>query len=146
VRRIWTVVIVIAALISLSTALANASGGKPKLQLHKTKVGTILVDNHGYTVYAFAKDRRDKDVCIKIAACLTAWPPVKAGGVIAGHGVKASLVGTIKLKNGTVQLTYAGHPLYTYAGDTQPAETEFVNLLQFGGRWPALNAAGKEIK
>lgn len=145
-RRIWTVVVVVAALVSLSTAFANASAGTPKLRLHKTKVGTILVDNHGFTVYAFTKDRRGKDVCIKILACLTAWPPVTAGGLIAGRGVKASLVGRIKLKDGTTQLTYAGHALYTYAGDSEPGETDNVNLLQFGGRWPALNAAGKELK
>ncbi len=132
---------------ALPTALADASGTHPTLQLHKTKLGSILVDHRGYTVYAFTKDTRNHDACVKISHCLVAWPVVSPGsGPLAGPGVKRSLIGTITVKKGVKQLTYAGFPLYTYIGDTRPAQTTFVNLLQFQGRWPALNAAGKEIK
>jgi hypothetical protein len=68
-----------------------------------------------------------------------------SGRPVAGPGVKRSLLGTIKLGRKT-QVTYAGHPLYTYVADTHPAQTSYVNILQFNGRWPALNAAGKEVK
>jgi predicted lipoprotein with Yx(FWY)xxD motif len=130
-----------------AVATAGASTSRAKLQLRKTSVGTILVNGRGYTVYAFTKDRRNKDNCQKSSTCLRVWPPVKTGGApIAGPGVKRSLIGTIKLKNGAKQLTYAGHPLYTYIADSHPAETTYVNTFNLGGRWPAVNAAGHEVK
>jgi predicted lipoprotein with Yx(FWY)xxD motif len=128
-------------------ALAGAKGGGTKIYLHNTKLGMILVNSHGYTLYAFTADKLNKDKCVSISPqCLVAWPPVTTTGApIAGPGVKKSLLGTIKLGRKT-QVTYAGHPLYTYLADTRPAETKYVNLLQFNGFWPALNAAGTEIK
>ena len=63
-----------------------------------------------------------------------------------GQGVKRSMVGTIRLKSGAKQLTYGGHPLYTYVGDSGPGQTSYVNFFQFGGHWPAVNAAGAEVK
>ena len=69
-----------------------------------------------------------------------------ASAPLAGPGVKASLIGTIRPKPGLVQVTYAGHPLYTYSLDSSPGETFYVNISQFGGRWPALNASGGEVK
>jgi predicted lipoprotein with Yx(FWY)xxD motif len=146
-RRLAAGVSALALAAALPTALAAASSTHPRLQLHKTKLGSILVDHRGYTVYAFTKDTRNHDACVNISHCLVAWPVVSPGsGPIAGPGVKRSLIGTITIKKGVKQLTYAGFPLYTYVGDTHAAQTDFVNLLQFGGRWPALNAAGKEIK
>ena len=128
-----------------AAAPAGAGSGGAKLQLRKTKVGTILVNSRGFTVYAFTKDTRNRDNCG--SACLRFWPPVAtAGRPIAGPGVRSSLIGTIRLKNGVEQVTYAGHPLYTYSQDTRPAETKYINLLQFGGFWPAMNAAGQEVK
>jgi predicted lipoprotein with Yx(FWY)xxD motif len=145
-KRILIFATAAAACLALSATLALASGGKPVLQLHNTKFGKILVNSRGFTVYAFDKDKHGKDACQNISACLVAWPPVKPGAVLAGPGVKKSLIGTITLKHGIKQLTYAGHPLYTYAGDSEPHETTFINYNQFGARWPALNAAGKLVK
>jgi predicted lipoprotein with Yx(FWY)xxD motif len=147
VRWILTVFTAAAMLVSLTAALASASGGRAKLQLHKTRAGTILVDARGFTLYAFTKDGRNKDDCARISHCQSLWPPVKtAGRPIAGPGVKRSLIGTIPLKGGARQVTYAGHPLYAYAGDSKPGQTYYVNFFQFGGFWPAVNAAGKEVK
>jgi predicted lipoprotein with Yx(FWY)xxD motif len=129
----------------LGASLAVASRGKATLQLHSTKLGKILVDKQGYTVYAFALDKRNKDACQNISGCLEEWPLVTPGSVLAGPGVKRSLVGEIKV-DGAKQLTYAGHPLYTFSRDDEPHETTYVNYLQFGGRWPALNAKGKLVK
>jgi predicted lipoprotein with Yx(FWY)xxD motif len=56
------------------------------------------------------------------------------------------LIGTIRLANGKKQVTYAGHPLYTYVGDSAPGQTYYVNFFQFGGYWPAVNASGRELK
>ena len=137
--RITTIALAAVACVALSATLAFASGGKPVLQLHSEgKFGKVLVARNGYTIYAFDKDKRNKDACQGIHACLSAWPVVKPGAVLAGPGIDKSLIGQIKLKNGTKQLTYAG--------DAEPHESTFINYLQFGARWPALNAAGKLVK
>jgi predicted lipoprotein with Yx(FWY)xxD motif len=144
-RRSLTIATVVAACLALGAALAVASA-KPALQLHHTKLGTLIVANNGFTVYAFDKDKTNKDACQSIKACLAAWPIVKPSTVLAGPGIKASLIGMLSLKNGKKQLTYAGHALYTYAGDSSQHETDNVNLRQFGARWPALTAAGKLVR
>ncbi len=146
-RRILILVAATALAASLAAGPAGARGHRAKLELRRTRVGRILVDGAGFTLYAFTKDRRNRDVCARITACLGTWPPLTTSGrVLAGPGVKRSLIGTIRLRGGVSQVTYAGHPLYTYVADTGPAETFYINILQFGGRWPALNAAGGEVK
>jgi predicted lipoprotein with Yx(FWY)xxD motif len=147
VRRILTLIAATAVATSLATTLAGASGSRAKLQLRKTSIGKILVNGRGFTVYAFTRDGRNKDACATITGCLSIWPAVKTTGKpVAGPGVKSSLIGTITLKGGAKQVTYNGHPLYTYTGDTQPGETSYVNQSQFRGRWLAVNAAGRELK
>ena len=145
-KRIMILAAVAAVAVPAATAFARPATSTTKLQLHKTAVGTILVDAHGLTLYAFTRDSRGKDSCAAISGCLGVWPLVTPGAKpIVGPGVKASLVGTITLKNGARQVTYAGHPLYTYVSD-RPGQTSYVNVSQFGGRWPALNAAGQLVK
>jgi predicted lipoprotein with Yx(FWY)xxD motif len=133
---------------SLPTALAASRSGGAKINLESTKqFGKILDDSKGWTIYAFTKDSKNKDACQNISGCTGAWPPVVTTGTpVAGTGVKQSLLGTIKLKNGKKQVTYNGHPLYTYVADGGPHMTFYVNFLQFGGRWPAVNAAGALVK
>lgn len=137
-----------------ASAVALASATKPaKVVLYKTSIGKILVcgsgcptGQTGYTVYAYTKDSKNKDVCQQNRYCLQSWPPVLTKGrPIAGSGVKQSLLGQIKLKGGKFQVTYAGHPIYTYVGDSSKHETSFVNYYQFGGYWPGLNASGQEL-
>lgn len=128
------------------TALASASTSHPALQLRQTSVGKILVNSRSRTVYAFTKDGRNVDRCAGISGCRSVWPPVKPGTPLTGVGVRRSLIRTITLRGGTKQLTYAGHPLYTYVADTHPGQTSYVNISQFGGRWPALNASGGLVK
>jgi predicted lipoprotein with Yx(FWY)xxD motif len=147
VRRILIAIAAVGALVLALAGMATAGGSRAKLQLRQTSVGRILVNSRGFTVYAFTKDSRNHDACVKINGCVGAWRMVTTSGApIAGAGVKSSLIGTIKPKPGVVQVTYAGHPLYTYTGDTGPGQTFYVNVLQFGGRWPALNTAGNEVK
>ncbi len=132
-----------ASAVPVQSALAHTSS--PQLQLRKTKVGSILVNARGYTLYAFTLDTRNHDACAAVFECLAQWPAVTASGnVTAGPGVKKSLIGTIKVR-GKRQITYAGQPLYTYVQDTKPAQTSNINILQFGGRWPAVSATGKQI-
>jgi predicted lipoprotein with Yx(FWY)xxD motif len=146
-KRISVAVVVTAVAASTVTAVADAGATRAKLQLRKTSVGTILVNAKGFTVYAFTRDGRNKDVCVKISGCAGAWPLLATTGkALAGPGVKSSLIGTITPKSGVKQVTYAGHPLYSYSGDSGPGQTSYVNFSQFGGNWPALNAAGQEVR
>ncbi len=131
-------------------ALAGAaSASKPpaQLKLHKTSLGTILVDRGGFTVYEFTRDKGAHNSCIKLSHCPTAWPALTTSGKpLAGAGVNRKLLGTITLSRGVKQVTYAGHPLYTYAGDSGPAQTFYVGVSAFGGSWYALNAGGHAVK
>jgi predicted lipoprotein with Yx(FWY)xxD motif len=139
---------------TLAAAVVAAAGAGPAaartspttLKLKKTSVGTILVNGRGFTLYTFTKDGRNRDKCAAIGGCLSIWPVVNGSArPILGPGVKRSLVGTITVM-GKKQLTYGGHPLYTYVADSGPGQTSYVNTLQFGGRWPALSASGQEVK
>jgi predicted lipoprotein with Yx(FWY)xxD motif len=117
------------------------------VQLRKTQLGKILSTASGYTLYEFTKDSSKKSACAKISGCLQAWPADEVSGKPdAGPGLKASLLSTIKLPKGGEQVTYAGHPLYIYAGDSGPGQTAYVGAKQFGGSWYALNAAGHAVK
>jgi predicted lipoprotein with Yx(FWY)xxD motif len=147
VKRILIAALAAATVAALATSMAGARVSRAKLQLHKTSVGTILVNGRGFTIYAFTKDGRNRDACAGISGCLSVWPVISgAAKPLLGPGVKSSLVGTITIKGGAKQVTYAGHPLYTYVADSGPGQTSYVNFLQFGGRWPAINAAGREVK
>jgi predicted lipoprotein with Yx(FWY)xxD motif len=109
-----------------------------------TGLGNILVDSQGRTVYMFGADSGTTSACT--GACATAWPPVPATGTpTAGTGANAALIGTTSRSDGTNQVTYNGHPLYTFMGDHQPGDTNGQGLVAFGGSWSALSPAGVPI-
>src|SRR6266704_5406704 len=89
----------------------SATGSHATVSLRKTKLGSILVNSSGHTLYLFAKDRRGKSSCT--GSCAGFWPPLlRHGKPTVGPGVKASLLGTTRRSNGSVQVTYNKHPLY----------------------------------
>jgi len=136
-----------AAAVASPAAFAHATGVRATLALRQTAVGTILVNARGFTVYAFSRDSRGKDACRAIRLCLSVWPPVTTTSrPLAGRGVRAALIGTITLGSGKKQVTYDGRPLYTYIADVRPGQTTYVNLFQFGGRWPAIDSAGRMVR
>ena len=105
------------------------------------KLGKILVDSNGRTVYLFQKDSGPRSMCS--GACATDWPPVTATGKpSAGNGLSASVLGTTKRSDGTTQVTYNGHPLYLYVGDRKAGDTNGQNVDAFGARWYAVSASG----
>jgi predicted lipoprotein with Yx(FWY)xxD motif len=137
----------VAVLALALTGAALAATQPAKVKLRKTAIGKILTNGSGFTVYMFTVDKKNTDKCVHIASCTSIWPPVTTTGKpVPGPGVKASLLGRIKLPNGKSQVTYAGHPLYTYSGDGFPGETDYVGFPMFGGTWNALSATGKVIK
>jgi predicted lipoprotein with Yx(FWY)xxD motif len=135
------------AIASVPTGMAMAHSSRiVKVELHHTSLGEILATSSGFTVYEFTRDRGDKNSCVSLSGCSRAWPALQASGKpAAGPGVKASLLSTIKLPGGASQLTYAGHPLYLYSGESGPGETGYVGVDAFGGDWDAINAAGHAV-
>jgi predicted lipoprotein with Yx(FWY)xxD motif len=128
-------------------ALASSKPRGTTIKLEKTSLGKILTKSSGFTIYVFTHDKKNKDTCVAISGCTDFWPPVTTKAKpIAGAGVKASLLGTIKLKSGKLQVTYNGKPLYTYTGDFGPRQTDYVGVSAFGGTWYAIGASGKVVK
>jgi predicted lipoprotein with Yx(FWY)xxD motif len=139
----------LAAAVALAAVLMHAQSAgastRPTVKLAQSSLGKILVTGRGRTLYVFTRDSRNTDRCMKISGCTSVWPLLtSAQKPTGGPGVKASLLGSIALPHRTVrQVTYAGHPLYTYSGDSGPAQTDYVGFPMFGGTWPALTASGK---
>jgi predicted lipoprotein with Yx(FWY)xxD motif len=120
-----------------SSAAAAAAGGGT---LSTTTIGgtAVLTNSAGLTLYWFVPDTSTTSKCT--GSCATYWPPVK-GPVTAGSGVTGTL-GTITRSDGSLQATYDGHPLYTYAGDTAPGQAKGNGLNASGGVWHEMTASG----
>jgi predicted lipoprotein with Yx(FWY)xxD motif len=116
----------------------------PTVRVAKTRLGKVLVDSRGHTLYLFKKDSGTKSACF--GACATAWPPLRANGKpTAGSRVKASKLGTTKRSDGKPQVTYNGHPLYTFVMDTKPGQANGEGVNAFGALWFAVSPAGKQV-
>ncbi|MDH6626152.1 putative lipoprotein with Yx(FWY)xxD motif [Streptomyces sp. LBL] len=108
------------------------------------KLGTILVDAKSRTLYLFEADKSTTSTCN--GSCAAAWPPLlTSGNPTAGGSAKAGLLGTTKRSDGKMQVTYHGHPLYGYAGDAGPGDTNGQGLNQFGAAWYVLDDSGKKV-
>lgn len=129
---------------SSSSTTAHASGGSTApaattaAGLKTAKIGgvTVLTNTKGFTVYSFAPDTSTKSNCN--GACAQAWPPVKPA---TASTVKAPF-STIKRSDGATQLTFHGHPLYTFTGDTSPGQAKGNGVNAFGGLWHEAPASG----
>ena len=137
-----------AAFVMTTGAFAFANGSQTDgttVAVAKSRLGRILVDSKGITLYDFVTDKAGVSGCY--GACAALWPPlITKGKPQAGHGVRASLLGTTKRKDGKLQVTYAGHPLYTFAGDTQPGQTTGEGSNGFGAPWWVVTPAGKALQ
>ena len=128
-----------------SGAPAVAGAGRASVALAHSNLGTILVDGQGRTLYLFEADKGTASSCD--GACASAWPPLTTDQQpIAGPGVSASKLGTTTRGDGTTEVTYNGHPLYTFVGDRAPGQTTGHGSDDFGAEWYALSAAGTQIE
>jgi predicted lipoprotein with Yx(FWY)xxD motif len=108
-------------------------------------LGPILVDSKGFTLYDFHKDKGGQSACYD--ACAATWPPLTTEGAPkAMSGAQSAQLGTTKRKDGAMQVTYAGHPLYTYAVDSKPGDTKGQDIDSFGAEWYALQPSGAEAE
>jgi predicted lipoprotein with Yx(FWY)xxD motif len=129
-----------------TAATKPASGGGPAVVsvAAAPKLGQIVVDSRGFTLYDFHKDKGGKSSCY--GACAGVWPPLTTEGAPeAKGGAIASNLGTTERNDGTMQVTYAGWPLYTYTADAKPGEANGNDYSSFGAQWYALKANGEEV-
>src|SRR2546423_9315856 len=123
---------------------AGAGGGAPLDVTTNPKLGKIIVDAKGRTLYDFVIDKGTMSVCY--GGCASLWPPYTTNAKpVAGPGPSASLIGTTKRKDGSSEVTYAGHPLYYYAPDQKRGQNTGQALHRFGAPWYALAPNGREI-
>ena len=114
------------------------------IETHTGSAGTFLTDGSGRAVYMFAKDGTDKSACD--GACASAWPPVTtSGSPVASGGAKSSDLGTLTRSDGTKQVTYDGHALYYFAGDSSAGQTNGQGVNGFGAKWWLVAPSGAII-
>jgi predicted lipoprotein with Yx(FWY)xxD motif len=147
IRTRFIAILAVLGAAAIPIAAASAASPAAKVSLRRTGLGKILVNGSGHTLYAFTRDSRHTDRCMTTPGCSGIWPAfITHGAPHAGAGARRSLLSTIKLSDGTRQVTYAGHPLYTYTGDVGAGDTGYVGATQFGGTWAAVSGAGRLIK
>jgi len=106
--------------------------------------GKFLVGSHGRALYMFEADENGKPTCS--GACAQAWPPdTVSGAPVAGSGVKPALLGTVKRPDGSRQVTYNGHPLYYFSGDTSASTAHGQGAKAFGSDWYVMSPSGVKI-
>jgi predicted lipoprotein with Yx(FWY)xxD motif len=121
----------------------GTSGTSAAIKTAGTSLGTVLTDGKGITIYLFEKDTGTASSCY--GACAQAWPPVLTTGTpAAGSGATASLLGTAKRTDGTTQVTYAGHRLYYFTGDSKPGDVHGQGVNAFGASWDAVRPSGAQ--
>ena len=124
---------------------SNSSGAASVLSTKTSSLGTFLVDANGRALYLWDADHGSMSTCS--GACAQAWPPLTTTATPKASGsVKASLLGTTKRTDGSREVTYAGHPLYTFAGDTQAGQTTGQGSNGFGAPWWVVTPAGKALQ
>ena len=129
-----------------STPAAPAAGSSAAaVSTAKGSLGTFLTDAKGRALYLWNADKGSMSACS--GACAQAWPPLTTTAKPkAGSGVQASLLGTTKRADGSLEVTYAGHPLYYFAGDSSPGQTTGEGNNGFGAPWWVVSPSGKALQ
>jgi predicted lipoprotein with Yx(FWY)xxD motif len=139
-----TAMLGVVALLVTGSLARSATQANGTVSLSKTKLGEVLVNSKGLTLYMFSRDKNGKSSCS--GSCAKFWPPyLLHGKATAGSGVKASLLGTTRRSNGSMQVTYKKHPLYGFALDKKAGETNGEGNVAFGGKWHAVSAKGTAV-
>ena len=135
-----------AAASTAQATIAHTAGATKAATLtaHSSRYGRILFDGRGRVLYLFARDRGGRSSCS--GACAKAWPPFLTKRAPRGlSGVNAKLLGTTR-RNGTLQVTYAKHPLYYFKEDRKPGQIKCQNVSNFGGLWLVVAPGGKPVR
>jgi predicted lipoprotein with Yx(FWY)xxD motif len=128
-----------------SHALPTTADGRPaSVGVASTRLGDVLVDRRGRTLYLFKRDTGTQSACT--GACAVNWPPLSVPGTpLVGGGAKRSDIGRTARGDGTSQITYNGHPLYTFVNDKKSGDTNGEGVSAFGGSWFAVSSAGTKV-
>jgi predicted lipoprotein with Yx(FWY)xxD motif len=141
----FAVAVAAVTLLALAPAAMSREAGAPTLAVKSSAYGRVLFDGRGYVLYAFTRDAKGRSACY--GACARAWPVYSAKGALnPGTGVKSSLLGTTKRRDGRRQVTYAGRPLYYFVGDAKPGQIRCQNAAEFGGTWLVVRPSGKLVR
>jgi predicted lipoprotein with Yx(FWY)xxD motif len=145
---ILAAVVVVALGAAASTSVAATSAphaASATLTAKPSRYGRILFDGRGRALYLFTRDRGARSSCF--GACAKAWPPFLTKATPkAGAGLHAGLLGTTRRNDGALQVTYAGHPLYYYQGDSKPGQIKCQGASNFGGLWLVVTPTGTSVK
>ena len=131
-----------------STTPVKAEHGRraakgPTVKVVSSQYGPVVADGRGEAFYLFASEKSSASKCY--GACMQRWPPVLAKGTPrATTGAQSRLLGTTRRTDGKLQLTYAGHPMYYYAGDA-PGRILCQGVNEFGGLWLVVRSSGKPV-
>jgi predicted lipoprotein with Yx(FWY)xxD motif len=129
---------------SSSPAPATPTSAATIAVANNSKLGQMLVDGSGRTLYLFEADKGTSSTCY--GQCAAYWPPLLTNGApIAGTGANASLLGTTTRTDGTVEVTYGGHPLYYVVTDHNPGDATGQGVNNFGAPWDVVGPDGKQI-
>jgi predicted lipoprotein with Yx(FWY)xxD motif len=138
-------------LVALAVVFVHAQAGNagkasgPVVSIETSRLGRILVNGQGRTLYLFEKDRNGKSACA--GKCATFWPPLIATGKPrATGGAKSSLLGTTRRSDGRLQVTYDHHPLYRFVKDVKRGQTNGEGVDAFGAEWYVVSPAGSKIE
>jgi predicted lipoprotein with Yx(FWY)xxD motif len=124
---------------------ASTTGDSASVALRTTALGKILVDGKGQTLYLFEKDKGTSSTCN--GSCASAWPPLTTSGKpTPAAGVIGAKLGTTKRSDGKSEVTYNGHPLYTYVGDQAPGQTTGQGSDDYGAEWYVLSRSGEKVE
>ena len=135
------IVVAVAVLAAASGSAAAAAGAAAKLSVRSTEYGKVLFGPSGKVVYAFGADRSSASRCYGV--CAAAWPPLLTKGApLAASGIESKLLGTTKRRNGTLQVTYKGHPLYYYSAD-KIGKVMCQHANMHGGLWLIVKPDGQ---
>lgn len=127
-----------------STAVDASAVRGVALKAVSSKYGKVVADSKGEALYLFTKDGRGKSQCY--GDCATAWPPfLTKGRPRAGKGITASRLGTVQRRDGKLQVTYKGQPLYYYVHD-KPGLILCQDVNEFGGDWLVVAPSGQAIR
>jgi predicted lipoprotein with Yx(FWY)xxD motif len=136
--------LVATAVLGAGLAAGSSAAKGTTVKTVKSRLGTIIVDGRGRTLYLFEKDRRRHSACS--GACAAYWPPLLTNGRPAAAGsAKQRLLGTLRRSDGRKQVTYNGHPLYRFVQDTKAGQTKGQDTHFFGGGWYVLSPSGKKV-
>lgn len=142
--KLFSFIFILFSLIFIQTSWAQEYSTQITVR-QQDPYGSYLADDEGKSLYLFLKDSSETSTCY--GQCAVAWPPLltKGKNIKSGEGIKSSLLGTSKRKDGSLQVTYNGHPLYYYAEDQNAGDVKGQDKKEYGAEWYLVKPNGEKM-